>query len=174
MRPESFFRLRLRSCSKISKSGPYPGPAFLQIRESDSCSDSGNNHRSNRNLTMFLPKKDRTEPATAEMEKWHRVQVVFFTIFDSGSGSRSEKKTQNPAGVDSGKPDPVSSEFSDICEISDLILFFNCFSSQNKEIRSGNHFFDVCCVNYNILVGYQVPTTSYSTGITFTIENFRT
>jgi len=26
---------------------------------------------------------------------------------DAGSGSGSERKTQNPAGVDSGTPDPV-------------------------------------------------------------------
>jgi len=44
-------------------------------------------------------------PATAEMEKWLRIRVVFSHIFDSGSGS--ERKTQNPVGVDSGKPDPV-------------------------------------------------------------------
>jgi len=34
-------------------------------------------------------------PATAEMET---------QIFDSGPGSGSERKTQNPAGVDSGNP----------------------------------------------------------------------
>jgi len=37
--------------------------------------------------------------------------------------------------------DPVSSE------ISDLLLFFGYFASQNKEITSGNSFLDVCCVN---------------------------
>jgi len=31
----------------------------------------------------------------------------FPQIFDSGSGSGSERKKQNPAGVDSGNPDPV-------------------------------------------------------------------
>jgi len=36
---------------------------------------------------------------------------------------------------------PVSSE------ISDLILFFSYFACQNKEIKSGNYFFDVYCVN---------------------------
>jgi len=81
---------------------PDPGPAILQLWESDSCSDSGYNHRSNRNLRMFLPKK------------WpHRLQLLpkwksdfwsgFSQIFDSGS----ERKTQNPAGVDSGTPVPV-------------------------------------------------------------------
>jgi len=65
-------------------------------------------------------------------------------------------------------PGPVSSE------ISDLLLFFSHFVSQNKEIKSGNYFFDVCCVNQNILARCQEPTTSYSTGITLTIENFRT
>jgi len=42
---------------------------------------------------------------------------------------------------------PVSSEISDLCEISDLVLFFIYFASQNKEIKSGNCFFDVCCAN---------------------------
>jgi len=46
---------------KFLNPGPDTGPAILQIRESDSCSDYGNNHRSNRNLTMFLTKKDRTD-----------------------------------------------------------------------------------------------------------------
>jgi len=44
-------------------------------------------------------------------------------------------------------PVPVSSEISDLCEISDLLLFFSYFASQNKEIKSDNYFFDVCCVN---------------------------
>jgi len=103
-----FFRLWLPSCSKILNPGPDPGPTILQIWESDSCSDSGCNHRSNRNLPMFLPRK------------WpHRLLLLpnwksysgsgsgFSQIFDSGSGSGSERKTQNPAGVDSGYPDPV-------------------------------------------------------------------
>ena len=46
-----------------------PGPAILQIRESDSCSDSGYNHRSNRNLTMFSPKKDRTDSCYCRNER---------------------------------------------------------------------------------------------------------
>jgi len=37
--------------------------------------------------------------------------------------------------------DPVSSA------ISDLLLFFSYFASQNKEITSGNALFKVCCVN---------------------------
>jgi len=41
----------------------------------------------------------------------------------------------------------VSSENSDLCEITDLLLFFSYFASQNKEIKSGNYFFDVCCEN---------------------------
>jgi len=40
-------------------------------------------------------------PATAEIKNWLR--PGFSQIFDSGS----ERKTQNPAGVDSGNPDPV-------------------------------------------------------------------
>jgi len=42
--------------------------------------------------------------------------------------------------------DPVSSEISDHCKMSDL-LFFNYFASQNKETKFGNYSFDVCCVN---------------------------
>ena len=42
-------------------------------------------------------------PATAEIDKWPRVR--FSQIFDSGSGS--ERKTHNSAGVESGYPDPV-------------------------------------------------------------------
>jgi len=42
---------------------------------------------------------------------------------------------------------PVSSEISDLCEISDLLLFFSYFASQYKEIKSGNYFSDACCVN---------------------------
>jgi len=81
-----------------------PGPAILQICKTDSCSDSGYNHRSNRNLPMFLLKK-----------RPHRLLLLpkrksgsgsgsgFSQIFDSGS----ERKTRNPVGVDSGTPDPV-------------------------------------------------------------------
>ena len=51
----------------------------------------------------------------------------------------------------------MSSKISDLYEISNL-LFFSYFASQNKEITPGNSFFDVCCVNQNILVRRQVPT----------------
>jgi len=56
--------------------------------------------------------------------------------------------------------DPVTSEISDLCEISDLILFVSHFASQNKGIKFGNYFFDVCCANWNVLVGCQTHTTS--------------
>jgi len=46
-------------------------------------------------------------PAAAEMEKWLRSGSSFSQFFDSGSRSGSERKTQNPAAVDSGSPDPV-------------------------------------------------------------------
>ena len=59
----------------------------------------------------------------------------------------SERKTQNQAGVDSCSPVPVSSEISDLCVISDLLLFLSYFSSQSKGIKFGNYFFDVRCVN---------------------------
>jgi len=46
----------------------------------------------------------------------------------------------------------VSSEFSD------LLLFVSYFTPQNKEIKFGNYFFDVCCVNQNFLVGRHFVT----------------
>jgi len=49
--------------------------------------------------------KTRQAPA-AENEKWLRIRIPFFTNFGFGSGTRSERKTQDPAGVDSGTPDP--------------------------------------------------------------------
>ena len=52
-----FFRLRLQSCSKILKS---VSGNFL-IWESDSCSDSGYNHRSKRNLPRFYLRNDHTD-----------------------------------------------------------------------------------------------------------------
>jgi len=32
----------------------------------------------------------------------------------------------------------LSSEISDLCEISDLLMFFSYFASQNKEIKAVN------------------------------------
>ena len=49
--------------------------------------------------------------------------------------------------ITSVEDDPMSSEISDLCEISDLLLFLSYFASQNKEINPGNYFFVVCCVN---------------------------
>jgi len=43
-------------------------------------------------------------------------------------------------------PDSVSSEISDLCEISDLLFFVRYFASQSKGIKFGVYFFDVCCV----------------------------
>jgi len=89
-----FFRLQLRSCSKIFESGP--DLAIFQIWESYSCSDSRWNRRSNRNLSMFL------------LEKWpHRLLLLSKLKRDSGSRSvffpnvwplvGVRKKKQNPA-----------------------------------------------------------------------------
>ena len=74
-----------------------PGPEIFQIWESDSRSDFGYNHRSNRNSPMLFPMK------------WpHRFLLLPKLKIDSGSrscfsqilDSGSERKTQNPAGVD--------------------------------------------------------------------------
>jgi len=42
---------------------------------------------------------------------------------------------------------PVSSKISDLCEISDLSLFFSYFASESKGIKFCNYFFDICCAN---------------------------
>jgi len=41
----------------------------------------------------------------------------------------------------------VSNEISDLCEISDLLLFFSYFASESKRTKFGNYFFDISCVN---------------------------
>jgi len=41
---------------------------------------------------------------------------------------------------------PVSSEISDLCEISDLVLFISLLL-QTKGIKFGYSFFDVCRAN---------------------------
>jgi len=46
---------------------------------------------------------------------------------------------------------PVSSE------ISDLLLPFSYFASQNKKIKSDNYFFYVCYVNQNIWLDVRYP-----------------
>ena len=74
--PESLFQTPTALLfPKFFNPGPDTGPAILQIWESDSCSDSGYNHRSNRNLLMSLPKK------------WlHRLLLLPKWKSDSGSG----------------------------------------------------------------------------------------
>jgi len=91
---------------KCLNPGPDRGLAILQIWESDSCSDSGYNHRSNRNLPICLPKK--WPHRLLLLPKWKSdsgSRSGFSQIFDSGSGS--ERKTQNLSRVDSGNQDPV-------------------------------------------------------------------
>jgi len=62
---------------------------------------------------------------------------------------------------------PVSSEISEI-------LFVSYFASQSKRIKFGDYFFDVGYVNSNVLVKCQIPTISYSTGITISTEKYCT
>ena len=93
---------------KFLNSGPDPGPTIFQIWESNSCSESGYNHRSNRNLPMFLLKKwPHRFLLQPKLKSDFGSGSVFSQNFDSGSGCGSERITQNPAGVDSGTPDPV-------------------------------------------------------------------
>jgi len=107
-----------------------PGPAILQIWESDSCSDSGYNHRSIRNLPMFLLKK--WPHRILLLPKWKSdSEFGFSQIFDSGS----ERKTQNSSGVDSGNPDPIppllaTSYFVFVAEVCGLCFFLRNILTQ--------------------------------------------
>ena len=75
-----------------------PGPEIFQIWESGSCSDSGY-HRSNRHLPMFLhEKRSHRLLLLPELKSGSGSGFILSQIFDSWS----ERKTQNPAGVDSG------------------------------------------------------------------------
>jgi len=71
------------------------------------------------------------------------------TSTKTGFGSDKDIIFKNMVGSDSENPLSIisASEISDLCEISDLLLFFSYFVSQNKEIKSGNYFSEVCCVN---------------------------
>jgi len=92
---------------KVLNPGPDPAPAIFQIWASDSCSDSGYNYWSNRNLHMFLLKKRPYRLLLLPKRKIDPGSGSGFSqIFDSGSGSK--RKSQNPAGFDSGTPDTVS------------------------------------------------------------------
>jgi len=55
-----------------------------------------------------------------------------------------QPKMETPAGIHYATP--VSSEISDLCKISDLLLFFSSFASQGKQIKSGNYCTFLMCV----------------------------
>jgi len=100
-----------------------PGPSIFQIWESDSCSESGYNHQSNLNLPIFLLKK--WQHRLLLLPKLKNDSGPFFPKFLTPVQIRSEGKTQNPQkSWRKKRRNPVSSEISDLCEISDLLLFF--------------------------------------------------
>jgi len=69
--PESLFQTPTFQTPKFFN--PDPGPAIIQIWESDSCSDSGYNHRSNRNLPMVLLKKwpkEKVRKSSSVSTRW--------------------------------------------------------------------------------------------------------
>jgi len=70
----------------------------------------------------------------------------------------TRKSSNKPANSKKHKHEfAVSSEISDLCEISDLLLLFSYFASQNTEIKFGNYFFDVCCENWNVWSDARYP-----------------
>jgi len=71
-----------------------PVPAILEIWESESCSDSSYNHRSNRNLPMFSPKKWLHRLLL--LPQWKSdsgSEPVFSQIFDFRSGSEENAES---------------------------------------------------------------------------------
>ena len=104
--PESLFETPTPLLSKFLS--PDSDPAIFQIWESNSCSDSGFHHRPNRKLPMFLLKKwPHRLLLLSKLKSDSGSGSVFSQIFYTGAGSGSERNTQNPAGVDTGTPDPV-------------------------------------------------------------------
>ena len=83
------------SLPKVLNPGPDPAPAIFQIWESDTCSDSGYNHRSNRNLPMFLLKKRPRRLQLLQKLKSDSGSV-FSQNFDSVSGSGPKEKRRIP------------------------------------------------------------------------------
>jgi len=55
------------------------------------------------------------------------------------------------------KSEPASSEISDLCEISDWLLFVSYFASQSKGIKFGDYFFDVYCWNKTLWLNVRYP-----------------
>jgi len=95
-----FFRLPLRSCSKIFESWSGSGNfSNLRIRFLFRL----RYHRSNREFTLVLLKKWPSRLLLLpKLKNDSGCGSGLSQIFDSGPGSGSERKTQNPAGVDSG------------------------------------------------------------------------
>jgi len=73
--------------------------------------------------------KERTN-LKRQMQLQHKIQKHVLTLTISNEKNYS-----------------VSSEISDLCEISDLLLFVSYFAFQSEEIKFDDHLFDVCCVN---------------------------
>jgi len=94
-----------------------PDPNIFQISESDSCSDSGYN-RGNVKLPMvFL----------------HKLPCSLLLLTKMKSDTGSDPIFQKFLIL-------VSSENSDLCEISELSLFVSHFPSQSKGIKFGKYF----------------------------------
>ena len=66
---------------KFLNPSPDPRPEYFQIWESDTCSDSVYNHRSNRNLPTIWLRNDHTDLCATRNEKWPQIRVRFFTNF---------------------------------------------------------------------------------------------
>ena len=65
------------------------------------------------------------------------------------------------------KKDGVKRNVWSICSSVILLL-------KSKGIKFAIHFFDVCCKFKTFLVGCQIPTASYNTGITITTKKYWT
>ena len=88
-----FFRLRLHPVPKFLNQGQDPGLAIFQIWGSDSCSDSGYNHRSNRNFPMFFLRNGRTDSCSCRNGKVTLVSgPVFLKFFTPGPDPKEKRR----------------------------------------------------------------------------------
>jgi len=121
-----------------------PGPSIFQIWESDSCSESGYNHQSNLNLPIFLLKK--WQHRLLLLPKLKNDSGPFFPKFLTPVQIRVWRKNAESAEILTQKTQKsgVKRNFWPLRNFWFVIVFF---ASQNKGIKFGNFFFDVCCVN---------------------------
>jgi len=95
--------------SHFSDSAPVPkflnpGPAILRTWESDYCSDSGYNNRSNGNLPRFLLRKlPHRFLLLSKLKSDSGSGSGFFQVFDSGPGPKENRRINSKSILHTNK-----------------------------------------------------------------------